>query len=509
MKLPSYEIKMSKTVEIMTMKCARPLFIMIERQSVRKERKSMGKKTAKDYEEIAGQIIEKVGGRDNITNCYHCMTRLRFDLKDMSLADIDRIKELRVIGAQFVGEQLQIIIGKEINEVYEAVCRTGKLETKEAIDEQLDTTLVSREKGFFPKKILTNILDVLVACVSPCLPILIGSGLIKALLLIGVQAKIVTDASPTYVTLSFVADAAFYFLPIYVGFNGAKKFGANHILGAMMGAILIHPNFVALVNEGSGGSVFGIPIYASTYASTIVPAILCVWVMSYIERFISKHSPKPLRVILEPVLTMLIMTPISLCLVAPLGNMLSAGFSSGMMFLHDILGPFAVAIWAAIIPFVIMTGLHVGTFPYRIAAIETYGFENFMQPGAVISNFTQGAACLGVGFKSKNASVKSMAFTCAFSGIVPGISEPGMYGITLKYKTPMIASCIGAFCGGLYAGIMNTSAYVFTSANMFALSAYVSEDLSNLINMVIAIIIGMVVSFIMTLVLYKEENKMA
>ena len=459
----------------------------------------------KNYDELASKIIEKIGGKDNISNCYHCMTRLRFNLKDIELASVEEIQKLDVIGAQFVGPQLQIVIGNEINEVYDSVCKIGELETQDAIDENLDGDLHKQKKLTF-KSILTGILDVLVACVSPCLPILIGSGLVKALLLIGVQAKLIATGDATYTTLSFVADSAFYFLPIYVGFNAAKKFGANQLLGAMMGAILIHPDFVALVAGGSGGSVFGLPIYASSYKSTVVPAILCVWAMSYVEKFISKYSPKSLRVILEPVLTMIVMAPLSLCLLAPLGNMLSAGFSMGMMKLHDILGPFAVAIWAAIIPFVIMTGLHVGTFPYRIAAIDQYGFENFMQPGAVISNFAQGAACLGVGAKSKNANLKSMAFVCSFSNIVPGISEPGMYGITLKYKTPMIASCIGSFCGGLYAGIMNVSAYVFTSANMFALSAYVSDTPSNLINMVIAILISMAISFVLTLILYKDNK---
>lgn len=463
----------------------------------------MSKKT-KDYSELSAKIVEYVGGANNVATCYHCMTRLRLNIKDLSIVKVEEIEKLNVLGVQFVGEQLQIIIGNEINEVYDAVCKYANFSQHSEIEENLDMN--NSEKRFSIKGLFNGIIDALVACVSPIIIILIGSGLIKAILLLCVQSNLITIENPTYITLSFVADSAFYFMPIYVGMNAAKKFGANQALGAMLGAILIHPNFVSMVADGTGGSVFGLPICASSYSSTIVPAILSVWIMSYVEKFISKHSPKSLRVILEPVLTLLIMTPLTLCLLAPVGTMLSDGFSNGLVWLYDLCGPLAVGIFSALVPWVVMTGLHVGTFPFMINSIATIGYDAFMSPSYTLANFAQGAACLGVGIKAKDKELKSVALSCAFSDIIPGISEPGMYAITLKYKTPMYAAMIGSFFGGIYIGLMGCRTFAFATSNIFNLATYISADSGNLMHYVIGILISMIITFIMTLVLYKEKK---
>lgn len=318
------------------------------------------------------------------------------------------------------------------------------------------------------------------------------------------QLGAVSADSPTIVTLSFVADAAYYFLPVYIGFFAAKKFDATPALGALIGAMLVHPTFVQMVTEGSGGSVFGLPIYAASYSSTIFPAVLSVWVMSYVEHFISRHSPKSLRVILQPTLTILIMTPLSLCFLSPIGAMLSSGFCSALMAFYSLCGPIAVAVFCAIVPFVVMFGMHVGTVPFCVQAIASTGIEQIILPAFFLSNFTQGAACLAVGVKTKKSDLRALAFSCAFSDIVPGVSEPGMYGITLKYKTPMVAAMIGGAAGGFYMGLMGVGANAFVAPNLFALAVYI-WSVSNLINTVISILIAMVITFVLTLFLYKES----
>lgn len=455
---------------------------------------------------IAQEVLAAVGGKENIVNCMHCMTRLRLNLKDTGIVDLEKIKSLDVIGAQFSGEQLQIIIGKDINEVYDAFCELSGVQKKQQIDEQLDSVLTEKKK-LTVKGVLNNVLDGIVGCVVPMIPILTGAGLIKALILIAQQMGWVSADSATVITLSFAADAAFYFMPVMIGGFAAKKFGANVALGAMLGAVLIHPTFVSMVGSGNALSVFGLPIYATSYSSTIIPAILSVWVMSYVEKMISKYSPKSLRIVLEPTLTLLIMIPLTLCALAPIGAMLSDGFANLLVLMYDKIGALAIAVFCAIVPFVIMTGMHLGTIPVALNSITATGVDKIVLPCFILANFTQGAACLGVGVKAKDAKLKSLAFSCAFSDLVPGISEPGLYGITLKYKTSMIAAMIGSFVGGLYIGLMNVGVYSFAAPNLFSLATFISETQSSIMHMVIGSVIAMIITFVMTMILYKETEE--
>ena len=463
---------------------------------------------AKNYDALAKQVLELVGGRDNVASAMHCYTRLRINCKDTSIVDLDAIKQLDVLGAQFTGEQLQVIIGNEVKEVYEAFIEQSGLQKEAMIDEKLD--VVPAKKKWTIKGMLTGIVDAIVACVIPLIPILIGSGVLQAIVLIIQQFGWLPADSPTLMTINFVANAAFYFLPVFVGFFAAKKFGANVALGAMLGAALIHPTFVSMVTAGDAGSVFGLPIYSASYSSTIVPIILAVWVMSYVEKFISRYSPKAIRTILEPSLTLIIMIPLTFCLLAPLGAMLSDGFASLLTWFYGIFGPLAVAAFAAIVPWVVMVGIHIGTTAISVATIAQTGIDAFMMPGFFISNFAQGAACLAVGIKAKTTELRSFAYSCAFSN-VPGISEPGMYGITLRYKTPMAGAMIGAAAGGLYFGLTGTGSLQFLPPNIFAFVGYMGEGAfaGNLMNAIIGVVIAMVVAFIATMFLYKPEKENA
>lgn len=463
----------------------------------------------KDYNALAKSILENVGGKKNITNAMHCYTRLRLNFKDTGLVNLDAIKELDVIGAQFTGEQLQIIIGNEINEVYDAFIKLTGLNKSEIIEENLDKKNDEvKKKRKTIKGIFSAIVDGIVGCMVPILPMLIASGLLKAIVLVIQQFEWLDVNSPTLITLSFVADSAFYFMPVIIGGFAAKKFGANIALGGMIGAALIHPSFISAVNEGTSLSVFGLPIYPASYSSTVVPVILSVWVMSYVEKVISKYSPKSIRAVLEPVLTLLIMTPLTFCLLAPIGTMLSSGFASLVTTFYNTFGFIAVALLSAFIPWVVMVGMHVGTVPIAISQIAETGIDPIMMPSFFIANFGQGGACLAVGVKTKDSKLKSFAFSSAFSDIVPGISEPGMYGITLRYKTPMIGAMIGSGFGGLYYGLMHVGTLAFLPPNLFQLTAYVGEGAlaNNLIHACIGVVITLIVSFIATFILYKPEK---
>lgn len=462
---------------------------------------------ANHFDHLAKEIITCIGGKENISTAMHCYTRLRINIKDKSLVDLKELEALNLIGAQFVGQQLQIIIGNEVNEVYDAFINAAGVKNEAVIEENLDKKIPKKKMTI--KSILSAAIDGIVGCMVPILPMLIASGILKAIVLIVLKFGWISAESGTAITLSFVADAAFYFMPVILGGFAAQKFGANVALGSMMGAALIHPTFVSMVSEGSNLSVFGLPIYSASYNSTVIPIILSVWIMSYVEKFISKHSPKSLRTIFEPVLTILIMTPIIFCLLAPLGAIFSTGFATALNWFYDVFGVIAVAVFCAIIPWVVMIGMHVGTVPISIATIASTGMDKLMMPAFLLSNFSQGAACLAVGVKAKSADLKSFAFSSAFSNIIPGISEPGMYGITLRYKTPMWGAMLGAACGGLYFGITGVGAFSFLPPNIFALAGYsgTGKYENNLSNAVIGIVISMIISFAATMILYKPNNE--
>lgn len=460
----------------------------------------------KNYEELAQAILTDVGGTENILSVLHCYTRLRINFKNKEEINDEALKKLDIIGFQYSGNQLQIIIGNDVNEVYDAFITISGLAKQMMVEEKIADE-PTKEKLTI-KTIFSAIIDGIVGCVIPLLPMLVASGIIKAIVLLGQQFGWLNPESGTSITLSFVADSAFYFMPVIIGVFAAKKFGANMALAAMLGGALIHPTFINLVTDSANVTIFGLPIYNASYSSTVVPIILSVWIMSYIEKFISKYSPKSVRSILEPVLTILIMIPLMFCVLAPLGAIFSTGFSNGLEWFHNTFGIVAVMVFCAIIPWVVMIGLHVGTIPFSIAAIAAKGSDKLIMPAFLISNFAQGAACLAVGIKAKNSNTKSLAFSSSFSCIVPGISEPGMYGITLKYKTPMWGAMIGAAAGGLYLGITGVGAFSFVPPNIFALAAYTGTGVyqNNLLNTVIGILICMVVSFVATIILYKPTE---
>lgn len=455
------------------------------------------------FKNLADHIITLVGGKDNITFFTHCITRLRFNLKDKDMADVKAIEGLKeVVGVKWSGEQLQVIIGTEVGDAYKLICQENGLQAEEGIDENLDGKAAGKKKFS-----LNAVIDGISGCITPILPMLVGSGMIKVILVLLTQFNMMGAENPTYATLNFVADAAFYFLPVAVGVTGAKKFGANMAIGLLLGAALVHPNFVAMVGAGGEISIFGIPVLAKTYSSTVFPMVMTMWVCGYVERFIAKHSPKVLRSVLEPVLTILIMAPLMLCLIAPLGSLLSTYLTAGIMWIYNVIGPLGIAIIACLHPLLVMTGMHTSLIPFVTEQFATVGYEPFLGVPQGISNLNQGIACLAVALKAKDVDLKSLATTCGVTALISGTTEPAMFGVTLKYKTPLAAVMIGNFCGGLYAGLMHVVRYAYGGSSLLTLPVFIGENASNFPNMMIAIAIGMVVTFAAAMVLYKPERR--
>lgn len=454
------------------------------------------------YEELANTVPGLIGGVENITFFTHCVTRLRFNVKDKSLVKLDEIEKINgVVGCQWSGEQLQIIIGQAVGDAYKLICEKTGLASQNSIDENLDNNKVKKKFS------LNAVFDSISGCITPLIPVLIGAGFIKIIVLLCEQFGILAAGDPTHTVLTFVGDAGFYFLPVMVGATAAKKFGANLGLGMLMGAILIHPTLISSVAEGVSLNVYGIPVYAASYTSTIFPIILIVWVMAPIEKFFAKISPDSLRSITEPLFTLIVMIPLALCVLGPIGAFLGTYLSEAIIWLYNTTGFFGVAVLSAVFPWLVMTGMHSALTPYALNSFATVGYEPIVLTANIISNINQGAASLAVALKTKEKNLKSTAASCGITAVVGGVTEPAMFGINLKLKQPMYAAMIGSFAGAAVAGFGKAYAMVLTgSGGLFAIPAYISDNISNVIWIVAGMAIGFIVTFVITLFLYKEEK---
>lgn len=455
---------------------------------------------AEKYDELADAVVELVGGKDNISFFTHCVTRLRFNLKDKSSVKKEEIEKIKgVLGTQWSGDQFQIIIGQSVGDAYNLICAKTGLGKQEAVNDE------GVEKGEKKKFSVKMILDGLTGCLVPLMPVLIGGGLIKLITLLLTMAGILTESMPTYTVLTFIGDSAFYFLPVMAGYTTAKKYGGNPLLGIMVGAVFIHPSFIAAVSEGTALSFCKIPIYAASYSSAVFPSLLSVWFMCKVEKVVAEHSPNALRSMLEPFLTLVVTVPVALCILGPVGSILGNYLASGVMWLYNTIGFAGCAIFAGLYPLLVMTGMHSGMTPYYIQSFTTYGYEPIGITTNIVNNINEGAVSLAVAAKTKIKDLRSECVAVATTAIFGGVSEPALFGISLKYKKPLIGVMLGNFVAAGYAGLMKVVAYPSGNCTIFGIVRYISDDNMNLINAVIAIIIGFVISFAFTFFTYKDD----
>lgn len=458
---------------------------------------------AKKYEELAERVVEELGGKDNITYFTHCVTRLRFNVKDKGRVKKDSIDSIPgVLGSQWQGEQYQIIIGQSVEDAYNLVIEKTGLKREDAINENID-------EGSDKKKFSVGALfDVFAGCMTPLIPLLIGGGLVKVLVVLLTTMGVLSTDSSTYTVLSWVGDAAFYYLPVFIGCSGAKKFGANVGIGMLLGAILIHPTFLGLVGEGAKITVFGLPVYAGSYTSSVFPMILTMYACAKVQKIIGKYSPDVIRSITEPLLTILIMTPIMLCILAPIGSWIGTYLAVAIMFVYNKVGFIAFGILAACFPYIVATGMHTAFTPYLLQAMTSPGFDGIICPANFISNFNQGAACAAIALKTKKKNLKATATTCAVTAIVGGVTEPAMFGVTLKEKKANYGAIIGGLVGGLVGGLFHIAVYTFPgNGGLFGTIAFLGPTMDTLVKTAIAIVVGVVVTFISTLIIYKDSDK--
>lgn len=425
-----------------------------------------------DYKLLGQKILERVGGKENVEGLVHCMTRLRFTLKDESIVDDELVKKTKgVMGVMKKGGQYQIIIGNEVAAVYKEICKLGNFQ------EASNNNVVKPKKK---QNMFSEILDVISGIMSPVIPAIIGAAMIKVLLTVLPMIGILSDTSQTYQLLSVVGDGAFYFMPVLIAMSAAKKFGANPYYAVSIALILLHPNFSAMlegIKEGGETLKFFnvIPVSYAFYAYSVIPIIMSVWILPHIEKFVDKITPTITKNFLKPMLVMLIIGPIVMVAIGPLGSILGNILSSAVYFIHDKLGFIAVGLVAAIFPFIVMTGMHHAFTPIKLGVLASTGFEGFICIAEFASNMAQGAAALAVSVKSKNKDVKQSAGSSAFSALVAGITEPALYGTTLRFKKPMMGACIGAGIGGLVGGFFQMKCYGVATPALVTIPQYIEQ----------------------------------
>lgn len=460
-----------------------------------------------NYQVLSENILENIGGKKNIKHTAHCATRLRLNLVDDNQINEEGIKSLTgVLGVAKIGGQLQVIIGPEVSKLYDVFTNIVGENTN------LDEVSVNKDDNKFSiKKIGNGILDGLSGSLTPAIPVLTVAAFFKmfAAILGPDMLKLITAESDLYVLLSFVGDTTFYFFPVILGFTAAKKFKVIPILGILLGAILINPTYVGIAESGESFKIFGIPSAVYNYSATIIPIVMSVWIMSYVEKATNKYTPAILRSFLAPALTIAIMLPITFVLVGPLGAILGTAVANGILSIGTNFGFLGIALIGALFPFLIFTGMHMILIMAAIQAFIENGSDSLVGPGMTVASFAIMGMALGAALKLKNRDDKTLAWSYFATVVLSGTSEPALYGIGMRFKKPLLTMALGGFIGGLYYGILNTGAYTMIPlSSVLCILNFAGNTTINLINGIVGAAIALVVAAIGTYFWgFPNENK--
>lgn len=439
--------------------------------------------------ELAEKILSLIGGTDNVTTATHCVTRLRVTINKMDQVKKEQIEGLSgVLGINTVGQQFQVILGSRVEGVYYAfadlIGGSGSQQTSNG------------DKG----SIVSRFLDFLSATFVPVIPAIIGAGLLKGLLILLMFYHLVSTKSSTYQLLSIFSDSAFYFLPILLAFSSAEKFRCNKYVAAAIAGILIHPDLIALMNKGVAPTLFGLPFSVASYASSVLPILLGIWFMSYVERFLMKYIPKMLRTVLVPLLTLLIVTPVLLAILGPIGTIAGNALGQGFVGFYQRFGILAGLVLGAAYPFLVLLGMHTGFTPVQVQSLAKYGVD-YVMGIAVASNSAQAGATTAVWLRTKNPEFKEVAGSSALNAII-GITEPALFGVTSKLKKPLIAVSIGGGIGGAIAGAFNVAATGVGTGPIAGIPLFFGKTF---IWFIVASIVSFIVAFIATNIIGFED----
>ena len=423
-----------------------------------------------DNKQIAEQVLAAVGGRENVSSVTHCMTRLRFVLKDQSIPEKNGITKIKgVVGVNVAGGQYQVIIGNSVGNVYKELTALGVSEA-------------GAQGGDVPKKKVnpvSAVIEFISACMAPLFFAIIAGGLIKVLLVIFGPTLLgwMSDTSDTYILMNALGDAPFYFLPVMVAVSASRKLNCHTYLAVMIAGMLLYPDLITLLSGDTPTYLFGvIPVMHGSYSSSIIPAMLSTLLLKYVEILVDRFTPQWSKNFLKPLLIVVTTAPITLCLLAPLGLMIGNVLQLVINTIYGFAPWLAMLLFAGAMPFIVMTGMHWAFVPACLLALADPGYDVLLTVAMLSSNTAQAGATFGVAFKTKDPDMRQMAIPAGISALLAGVTEPAMYGVTLRLKKPMIAACIAGAVGGLISGFVNLRAYAFATPCLTAIVQFIAPD---------------------------------
>ncbi|KAB2331087.1 beta-glucoside-specific PTS transporter subunit IIABC [Bacillus mesophilum] len=449
-----------------------------------------------DYKQLAQSIVEGVGGENNVDSVYHCMTRLRFKLKNGNKLNKKDLEQLDgVVSVLYSNGQHQVVIGNHVAEVYKAITDQYNVDSAATSSSQ-----ESEKKTSNPIARLFNIMS---SIITPIVPTLAGSGMLKALLVIFTTYFGMSEEGSTYLILSAAANAVFYFFPLALAVSAAKTYGVNTFVSlAIMGA-LMEPKFTGLMQEvGDIVDFAGLPIVLMSYSGQIIPAILAIWLYSYLEKFLNKVIPKVIQMFAVPMISLLVMVPLTAGLIGPFGVYVGDGIATGIDMMSNTSGMLTGAIIGAGWTFLVMFGIHWGIVPAMLQNLTQTGYDT-IRPPVANATFAQAGVAFGVFLKAKDKKLKSLALSSLAPALLAGVTEPIVYGLSVRLKRPMIAAVIGGTIGGAFAGAMNTTVMAYVFPALTTLPAFMTDTFAYYI---ISITIAFVLTAALTYILGFDEG---
>lgn len=446
-----------------------------------------------DYQAIAKEILKDVGGKDNIVDVTHCYTRLRFVLKDTKQANKEALLQTEgVISVVESGGQYQVVLGNKVAHVYNAL--------EPLLAQQLTTKTSTEEKNSLGNRILNTV----AAIFTPVVPAIAASGMLKGILAIAVMVAnnfYQVDLKPlnTYIILSAASDALFYFMPVILGYSAAKVFKTNEYIAMVIGATLCYPTIVSLMTEESAVTLFGLHVTKANYVSTVIPIILAIFILAYVQRFLEKVIPEVLKIIMVPTLSLLLMIPATLLLFGPIGIYLGDGVNWLYYYIMNLspilLGGFIGGIWCVLVIF----GAHRGLVPIGINDVARTGRQNLLA-FAGAANFSQAGAAFGVFVRTKNKDLKAVAASATVTALF-GITEPAIYGANLRLKKPMIYAVASGAAGGALMGWGGSYGTAFANQGLLTIPVYAEAGTKAFICYLLGCGIAFFGSFLLTIFL--------
>ncbi len=447
-----------------------------------------------NYLNLAKEILEAVGGEENVSHAEHCSTRLRLSLIDKSKADVKKLESIKGVIGVVMNVQCQVVIGSDVSDVYDALLPL------------LDTSGEKRadDNGEKPK-LGSQFLDFIISIFQPLVPAIAGGGILKSMLLLLNMIGILDSATPTYQILTYIGDAPLYFLPVLVTITTANKLKVNQLVAVAAVATMLTPGLSTMLAEGT--TLFGIGLNNIDYTYQVFPAILCTIFYAQMERLFTKISPKVIKGFFVPMMALLITVPVTLIILGPMGYIFGQGFSEVIIFIFERFGWIAVAIMAACLPFMVAIGMHKAMIPYVVASLGETGKELIYLSASLAHNIAEGGAMLAVAVRTRDKDERSVAVSAGISALF-GITEPALYSITIQKKRVLYGVMIGSFIGGAYVGIAGVEAYVAVGPGLASISMFISETMpNNIVHAIIGMVISFVASFVAVFVLWTHEDK--